>query len=342
MKQTAGDLLSSCAPWQRALNIQRQTVRSFHHHCEALLGESCPLLPLAQSALSLKRNLFSTLFIMALEAAGVPPAKLPLYALVNQCLRAQVTGCDNLLDDEYKSVIPFNLAGSGIRFRSVLTVMTADLVLGRMLAAEIAAGRMDEHDAQRLLTAVLKVLIPSGIEEHEEESQTAVYIPSVQVMLEQVHYRKTGLLFEAPLRLATFMGATDQAASAQVTQALSVFGIGCQILDDVQDVAADLLAGKHNIVLSAAYFGDHAAEQHLLQRSVGQRYSMDDAVAVAAQLPVARQTCLALAMSYFHQAEQALHGCLAEFETQHAMALGMLVQSAIMAQRNDVSSGTQP
>ncbi|MDY0189994.1 MAG: class 1 isoprenoid biosynthesis enzyme [Desulfuromonas sp.] len=344
MKQTAQNILETCAPWQHALAIQRQTVQSFYLHCAALLENSCPLSPLADSALSLKRNLFSTLFIMALEAAGVAKEKLPFYALINQCLRAQVTGCDNLLDDEYKSVIPFNLTGSGNRFRSVLTVMTADMVLGRMLAAEIAAGRMDERGGQCLLTAVLNVLIPSGIEEHEEESQTEVQVPTVQAMLEQVHYRKTGLLFEAPLRLATLMGETDPSSSAKVTQALAVFGIGCQILDDLQDVADDLYAGKYNIVISAAYHStssDSADESQLLHDYIGQQHSLEHALGVAAKLPVARATCMALVLNYFNQAEQLLHSCMAEFELRHSMALGMLVQESITAQRND-SSTRQP
>lgn len=339
MKQSAGYILETCAPWQRAFSIQRQAVRNFYHHCDALLADSCPLLPLEVSALSLKGNLFSTLFIMALEAAGVAKDKLPFYALVNQCLRAQVTGCDNLLDDEYKSVIPFNLAGGGTRFRSVLTVMLADMVLGRIVATEIAVGRMDEISAQRLLTAVLAVLVPSGIEEHEEESQEKIKVPSVEEMLEQIHYRKTGLLFEAPLRLAEQMGETDPGVSAQIIKALAVFGIGCQILDDLQDVADDLNCGKYNIVVSAAYHDDSSDEGRLLHSCLGEHCSEDWAIAVAGQLPQARKTSFALAMSYFYQAEQALQGCLAEFEPQHAMALAQLVQSSILAQRNDEASG---
>lgn len=334
MKQSSGDILETCAPWQRALSIQRQAVRSFYHHCEALLADCCPLLPLEANALSLKRNLFSTLFIVALEAAGVAADKLPFYALVNQCLRAQVTGCDNLLDDEYKSVLPFNLAGSGTRFRSVLTVMSADMVLGRMVAAEIAAGRMDESSAQRLLSVVLAVLVPSGIEEHEEESQEKIKVPSVEEMLEQIHYRKTGLLFEAPLRLAEQMGETDPSVSAQIIKALAVFGIGCQILDDLQDVADDLSCGKYNIVVSAAYHDESSDEGRLLHSCLGEHCSEEQALAVARQLPQARKTSFALAMSYFYRAEQILHAFLAEFEPQHAMALAQLVQSSITTQRN--------
>lgn len=341
MRQQACDILATCAPWQRALTIQQQAVPNFYRLCEELLRGSCSLWPLEESALSLQRNLFSTLFIMADEAAGVAVEKLPFFALVNQCLRSQVTGCDNLLDDEYKSVIPFKLDGSGTRFRSVLTVMTADMVLGRLVAAEIAAGRLAASSGQRLLAAVLAVLIPSGIEEHEEESQTTVQIPSVQVMLEQVHYRKTGLLFEAPLRLAVHMGEACAAQRDQVLQALSVFGIGCQILDDLEDVGDDLLFGKHNIVISAACYGDNADERQRVQNYLTAQRSRSSAIQLSEHLPVARQHCVGLAGHYFQRAERALQHCLPEFSAQHAMALAMLVQASILAQRNNLVVGRE-
>ncbi|MDX2479133.1 MAG: hypothetical protein QNK24_02210 [Desulfuromusa sp.] len=76
-----------------SLNIRRYK-RSVE--CSSRAG-SCQLDSLQTEQLSLQRNLFSTLFIMATEAAGVALEALPFYTMINQCLRVQITGCDNLL-----------------------------------------------------------------------------------------------------------------------------------------------------------------------------------------------------------------------------------------------------
>lgn len=304
-----------------------------------LLHDSCSLQPLPGEATQLRRNLFSTLFIMASEAAGVARDLLPFYALVFQCLRAQVTGCDNLLDDEYKSVIPFELEGSGTRFRSVLTVMSADLVLGRMVTEELAAGRMQQTEAQRLFTAVMAVLIPSGLEEHEEESQVQTRVPSVATMLNEVHYRKTGLLFEAPVRLVQKMGLATSEHAEAIIRALALFGGACQILDDLKDVADDFSANKHNLVLSAAFHGQDSAEQTRIKDSFHQEHTLAAGRELADHLPRARQFCIEHALRSFQCAATAFETCLPAFGLPQALALGALVRNSIMSERNESTPG---
>ncbi|MEJ2202260.1 MAG: polyprenyl synthetase family protein, partial [Desulfuromonadaceae bacterium] len=301
MNNAAQNLLLACPPWRRAFAVQCDTVQAFHESCLDVLRDRCPLQPLDPKLLSLKRNLFSTLFIMATAAAGVAEEKLPFYAMLNQCLRAQVTGCDNLLDDEYKSVIPFDLPGGGIRFRSVLMIMTADAVLSRRILAEVAAGRMTEEEARRLQATALGVLIPSGIEEHEEESGGADAVPSVATMLQQVHFRKTGLLFEAPVRLAETMGDTDPERADRVAGALSDFGIGCQIIDDLNDVADDLACGKFNLVVSEACYGEDEQERERVLSLRNSVVSPEEVRRLAAALPAARSRCLGHSLAYFQR-----------------------------------------
>lgn len=335
MNTRAIETLMSCAPWQRAFTIQQSTVRQFHQLCAESLGERCPLLPLKDKQLTVQRNLFSTLFIMAIEAAGVPAQQLPLYALVNQCLRIQVTGCDNILDDEYKSVIPFALTGSGTRFRSVLTIMSADSVLARIVLDEVASGRMELSEGKKLLTSALSVLIPSGIEEHEEESLNKETIPTVDVILTHVHPRKTGLLFEAPVRLVEMMNAADPQRAPQVAKALGDFGVGCQILDDLKDVADDLANQKYNVIISHAFHGDHTAEHQLISTIQHHTITHAEAETIAAQLSQAKGQCLTRAIDYFLRAEQTFSRCFPDFGAEQAAALGALVHSAISSERND-------
>jgi len=337
MKKRASQTLQNCEPWARAFDLQRATVERFHAAAGRLLEGSCALRPLEPKSHSLRRNLFSTLFLMAVEAAGVAGEKLPFYAMVIQCLRVQVTGCDNLLDDEYKSAIPFALEGGGIRFRSVLTIMTGDAVLGELVAEEVAAGRFDCQMAGRLLAAVLAVLIPSGIEEHEEESRQEQGTPSVERMLAEVHYRKTGLLFEAPVRLVEKMQDADPERVARIAKALATFGVGCQIFDDLKDVADDLHFQKHNLVVSAACYGEDPQERERISALPEQGLSMAEAERLAKQLPEARRRCLGLAIEHFQRAQQAFSDCLPAFGQAQAAALGVLVQGAIMAERNELT-----
>lgn len=327
--------LINCPPWKRAFTIQQNTVRQFHQLCAESLGDRCPLRPLDDKHLTVQHNLFSTLFIMAVEAAGVPAQQLPLYALVNQCLRIQVTGCDNILDDEYKSVIPFALTGSGTRFRSVLTIMSADSVLARIVLDEVASGRMDLFEGKKLLKAALAVLIPSGIEEHEEESLNKETIPSVDVILTQIHPRKTGLLFEAPVRLVEMMNIADPQRAPKVAQALGDFGVGCQILDDLKDVADDLANQKYNVVISQAFHGDHPAEQQLISTIQQHTITHTEAETITAQLSQAKGQCLTRAINYFIRAEKTFSQCFPDFGAEQAAALGALVHHAISSERND-------
>ena len=337
MKKAALKTLMQCEPWQRAFTLQSETAQGFHQACVDVLQENCPLRPLAPELLTLQRNLFSTLFIMAAEASGVAVEKLPVYAMVNQCLRAQLTGCDNLLDDEYKSVIPFDLPGSGFRFRSVLTIMSADTVLARQILSEVTAGRLDEASARKL-QAALAVLIPSGIEEHEE-SGLGDAIPTVASILQQVHPRKTGLLFETPIRVAEKMSDVATERANVVAGALADFGIGCQVVDDLQDVADDLFLGKHNLVVYEAFHGEDPHERQLVADLKQYGCTLEEAQRMAALLPLARTRCLGHAQRYFLQAEHVFTRAFPAFGPAKTAALALLVKASIMSERSDIEEG---
>ena len=102
--------------WRESYEVQRATVQDFHARCANSLGASCGFRPPDDQVLRVERNLFSTLFVLATKTLGLPERAVRFYAMVNQCMRALVTGCDNLLDDEFKEVIPFDLPGDGTKF----------------------------------------------------------------------------------------------------------------------------------------------------------------------------------------------------------------------------------
>ena len=109
--ENAKKLLMNWPLWNEACAIQRQVVEFFHQETGAILKNACPLRPFESGLMKMERNLFSILFLACAHPFALPPAKKFFCVRVNQCLRALVTGCDNLLDDEYKEVIPFALGG---------------------------------------------------------------------------------------------------------------------------------------------------------------------------------------------------------------------------------------
>ena len=245
------DSLLALRAFASAYSVQRRVLRDFRSRAARVLDGTCSLKPYDSPDLAIDRNFFSALFLAVLRCAGLPPGRLHFYALVNQCMRAWVTGCDNLLDDEYKSVLPFDLPDGGHRFLSVLTIMTADRVFADALREEVAAGRASAEQADALSAQSLRVLAPSGLQEHEEELGTAVILRPDEIA-EQVHVPKTGLLFEAPVALPERLGDIAIERGAHARHALRGFGLACQALDDVNDFERDLRESRHNLVLSLA------------------------------------------------------------------------------------------
>ena len=247
-QKSSNDLESLLDP---ALAVQRAVLSDFHRRAAAVTGQTCRVRRPGAASLDRQRNLFSTLFLIVMRAAGLPEPRLPFYGLINQCMRAWVTACDNLLDDERKVTIPFDLPEGGYRFRSVMEVMTADRVLADLLAGEVAAARLTEAQALALSHETLRILMPSGLQEHEEESGARMLLPPER-LLEIVHVPKTGLLFEAPVALPERLGEVDPDRAAVARAGLRAFGLACQILDDVVDLQDDLRDRHHNYVLSLA------------------------------------------------------------------------------------------
>ena len=58
---------------------------------------------------SLENNFFSALFLYSYIKGDLSKSKRILYTSMNQCLRGMVTGCDNILDNEYKKTLDTDL-----------------------------------------------------------------------------------------------------------------------------------------------------------------------------------------------------------------------------------------
>jgi hypothetical protein len=101
------------------------------------------------------------------------------------------------------------------------------------------------------------VLLPSAAQEASEEGGIASR-PRPEYVLQTIHRLKTGLLFQLP-----FLGPEvvdrhiDLRKMAALKESLMTFALGCQILDDIRDMAQDHRERRHNYILSClAWSGD--------------------------------------------------------------------------------------
>ena len=153
------------------------------------------LLPPSPAYRHLSRNFFSLLFLYSYHRAALPPARRVLYAAVNQCLRGMVTGCDNLLDDEYKKTLETDLPETGTKIRSVLDIMVSDRVLFDLLMDCRRNSAISDAQVSAACSATLRALTRSAVQEASEEGGVHGKLHPQEV-LSRVHHYKTGLLFQ--------------------------------------------------------------------------------------------------------------------------------------------------
>jgi len=212
-------------------------------------GSGTRLLDPPEGFFALRNNFFSGLFLYSFHRAGIARERRVLYAAVNQCIRGMVTGCDNLMDDEYKKTLDTDLPEEGTRFRSVLDIMVSDRVLFDILARAMPGEQEKVRDASAIS---LRALVRSGAQEAGEQAGTGPILPPEEV-LRTVHHFKTGLLFQSPWAIPAFLEKLPEGSVSAMTQVLYAIGMGCQILDDMVDLPTDLHNRRHNYIVSLIY-----------------------------------------------------------------------------------------
>ncbi|MGD9304107.1 MAG: polyprenyl synthetase family protein [Desulfobacterales bacterium] len=201
---------------------------------------------------SLEKNFFSALFLYSYHRAGIARSRRVTYAAVNQCLRGMVTGCDNILDDEYKKTLETDLPEQGVRFRSVVDIMVSDRVFFEILLDKFKKEEISYSKVLEANAASIKALIRSGAQEASEENGNSSILQPRQV-LAAVHHYKTGLLFQCPWAIPRVLEDCGQGKVDAIMQALYQIGMGCQVMDDMVDLASDLQRQRHNYVASVIY-----------------------------------------------------------------------------------------
>lgn len=217
-----------------------------------LKGSGVGLLPPHPEYFAPSRNFFSLLFLYSYHRAALPPHRRILYAAINQCLRGMVTGCDNILDDEYKKTLSTDLPEKAIRMRSIIDIMVSDRVLYEIL---MDACREKELTLNQVATAgavSLRALTQSGAQEAGEEGGIDSRL-TPEAILSRIHHYKTALLFQCVWAIPESIESLSPSILNPLKQALYEIGMGCQLLDDMVDLSQDILNRRHNYVASLIY-----------------------------------------------------------------------------------------
>ena len=240
-----------------ALREQQECIRAVHArlapHLASPAGTPAEYVvrpgPLPEANLGWRKNLFSTLFQSVYHLMDVPAPRRLLYGQLIHLFRIWVTSADNLLDGEDKDVVPLQMPGSARVMRQVVAVMAADRVLAEILNDAVATGAITAAQRDELARESLRRLLPSAAQEATEEGGIAVRPPPEEV-LGVIHRLKTGLLFHLAFVGPEIVEPAACARTARLREGLMDFGRGCHVLDDVRDMARDLLEKRHNYVLS--------------------------------------------------------------------------------------------
>jgi hypothetical protein len=278
---------------------------------------------------AIESNLFSTLFLYSYLQAGMSRSRRVFYAAVNQCLRGMVTGCDNLLDDEYKQTLDTDLPAEGTRFRSVLDIMASDRVLFDLLIDKHQRGELTAEQVRAASSASLHGLLSSGAQEAGEEAGITDRLPPGEV-LRVVHHYKTGLLFQCPWTLPALLEDIDVETIDRTTQALYQLGMGCQLLDDMVDLSSDLRKQRQNYAASLICHDTDATEPARLQDWLQELPASEDEVGLLLAFPRARKRAVIAARDYL---EAGTRDLFAEEHRQLAQPVVELLIERIGADR---------
>lgn len=263
---------------------------------------SCGGIPLGM--LTVQRNLFSSFFHATYELLEIPQERRHLYGRINYLFRIWVTSADNLLDDEDKTVLDVHLPGDARVMRQVVSIMAADRILHDILDDAVAGHVLSAEEARTLSRATLEVLLPSAAEEASEE-EGVTKRPDPKYVLKTIHRLKTALLFHLPLLgPERIEKGIDQGRLALCRDGLSDFGIGCQILDDVRDMARDHLERRHNYILSVV---ERDKPSLLRLRSLEKKLDVDQKI--FPEFPEACAEAVRLADTYLRAGLARLDAC---------------------------------
>jgi len=281
---------------------------------QILQGSGINVLEPTPEYFSIESNFFSLLFLYSYFRAGIPKPRRILYAAMNQCLRGMVTGCDNILDDEYKKTLDTDLPGKGTRFRSVLDIMVSDRILFSILYNSCRKKVFTPDQVIAATSESLRSLAGSGVQEASEEGGIGDRLTPKKI-LSDVHHYKTAKLFQCPWAIPSIIEKHGTEGMPVFKDALYQIGMGCQILDDMVDLSKDLRMNRHNYIASLISYGTNFKERARFKIRSDSNQQQENKADLLVEFPDAMQYAKNMALAYLKKGVRAL------FAEEHQLAV---------------------
>jgi len=214
-----------------------------------------------------QRNFFSILFLSIYRAIGIPTPRRLHYGIINHCLRGIVTGADNLLDDEYKELLPLKFPAQATRFKSIMHLLLFDRFLFKVGRIMQENGQIDAEEADRLQSALFQALLPIGAEEASEEGGIRNILTPREI-LSSVHMYKGGKLLCLAFVAPRLLEKDFSRKLLKAEQGIFSIGLALQIIDDLTDFYEDIAVGNHNYLVSSVH---HAGEREERKKLIAVR-----------------------------------------------------------------------
>jgi len=210
-----------------------------------------------------RRHFFSTLFLTIYQSLGIEPARRHFYGRVNHCIRGLVTATDNLLDAEYKEMLPLAFPDRAFRFKSVMHILLFDRFLARICDEAEESGVIRAGASRLVQDEVFRALVPVGAEEAlEEEGVREVLTP--EAIMDSVHLYKGGRLLCLSFVAPRFLETDFPEAVSRAEAGIFSIGLALQVIDDLTDVAQDLAQANHNYLVSWVWHRGLEEERRIL------------------------------------------------------------------------------
>lgn len=210
-----------------------------------------------------QKNFFSILFLAIYRSIGIPPERRVFYGTINHCVRGLVTATDNILDNEYKEMIPVRFADRAKHFKSVMHLLLFDRFLNTIVDRAAEAGMVRREDRASLQRAIFQRMVVIGEEEATEEGGVHELFTPERILAE-VHRHKGGNLLRLAF-VAPSLSETDLAPPVKLAErGVYAIGMALQVIDDLTDFYPDIVDRRHNYFVSWLHHRGAAADAHKL------------------------------------------------------------------------------
>ncbi len=219
----------------------------------------------------IEKNIFSILFLSIYDSIGISPEMQKFYGMLNHSIRGIVTSTDNILDREYKFMLPVKFGNKGF-FPSIMHILLFDRLIYHVVFDAERDGLVSGMSPLRIENTIFRALIEIGLEEAGEERGVDEILEPDSV-LKDVHTQKGGNLLRLAFVAPRLIERDDKVRQKLLLADRGVFSIGMalQCIDDITDIKKDIEDRRHNYLLSLIWHQGTGKERQTIRDMINSK-----------------------------------------------------------------------